>query len=239
MPPGIGLFRPEWKFDMIQREKLSQFYFSQYRDCAKNTKKKNNTGKKTYVQRINSLFKEMRLTKNSSVRQPQLEEYHRQIRNLTYYAFRENNQIAIMKIRDLMLNELVRLDLACLKAEEQELVTAKFLEFLRQRETFDICQKTLRSILKSYMDVELKNQIIDMVPTKPETEFPRALEMSRHFVLHIGPTNCGKTYHALERLKQAETGVYLGPLRLLALEVYEKMMDAGIPCTMLTGEERN
>ena len=238
MPPGIGLFRPEWKFDMIQREKLSQFYFSQYRDCAKNTKKKNNTGKKTYVQRINSLFKEMRLTKNSSVRQPQLEEYHRQIRHLTYYAFRENNQIAIMKIRDLMLNELVRLDLACLKAEEQELVTAKFLEFLRQRETFDICQKTLRSILKSYMDVELKNQIIDMVPTKPETEFPRALEMSRHFVLHIGPTNCGKTYHALERLKQAETGVYLGPLRLLALEVYEKMMDAGIPCTMLTGEER-
>ena len=27
-------------------------------------------------------------------------------------------------------------------------------------------------------------------------------------------------------------------LRLLALEVYEKIKDAGIPCTMLTGEER-
>ena len=55
--------------------------------------------------------------------------------------------------------------------------------------------------------------------------------------MHVGPTNCGKTYQALERLKTAENGVYLGPLRLLALEVYEKMTDAGIPCTMLTGEE--
>ena len=71
----------------------------------------------------------------------------------------------------------------------------------------------------------------------PETEFPRALEMQRKFVLHVGPTNCGKTYQALERLKQAQNGVYVGPLRLLALEVYEKMRDAGISCTMLTGEE--
>ena len=61
--------------------------------------------------------------------------------------------------------------------------------------------------------------------------------MKRHFILHIGPTNSGKTYQALERLKLAQNGVYLGPLRLLALEVYEKMNDAGIPCTMLTGQE--
>lgn len=46
-----------------------------------------------------------------------------------------------------------------------------------------------------------------------------------------------QTYHALERLKEASCGVYLGPLRLLALEIYEKMKDAGIACTMLTGEE--
>ena len=37
--------------------------------------------------------------------------------------------------------------------------------------------------------------------------------------------------------KTAESGVYLGPLRLLALEVYERMTDAGILCTMLTGQE--
>ena len=77
-----------------------------------------------------------------------------------------------------------------------------------------------------------------MVPTRPEMEFPRALEMKRHFILHVGPTNCGKTYQALQRLRTAYKGIYLGPLRLLALEVYEKMRESGVPCTMLTGEER-
>ena len=223
---------------MIQKEKLSQFYFNQYRDCAKKVKKKNNTGKKTYRERIDILLDEMRRTKNGHVSQPHLEEYHRQIRNLSYFAFRENNQFAIAKIRDLMLNELVRLDVASLKSDEQELVTARFLEFLREEKSFDICQKTLRSTLNQYMNGELKNQIIDLVPTRPETEFPKALEMPRRFILHIGPTNCGKTYQALERLKLAKNGVYLGPLRLLALEVYERMKEARIPCTMLTGEER-
>ena len=36
--------------------------------------------------------------------------------------------------------------------------------------------------------------------------------MKRHFILHIGPTNSGKTYQALERLKLAQNGVYLGLL---------------------------
>ena len=41
---------------MIQKEKLSQFYFSQYKDCAKALKKKNNEGKKTYVERLDRLL---------------------------------------------------------------------------------------------------------------------------------------------------------------------------------------
>lgn len=56
-------------------------------------------------------------------------------------------------------------------------------------------------------------------------------------MLHIGPTNSGKTFRALERLKKAKNGSYLGPLRLLALEVYEQMHAVGIPCTMRTGQE--
>ncbi len=223
---------------MIQSEKLSQFYFSQYRDCAMATKKKNNTGRKNYVERIDRLLAEMKQMESGRASQAHLEEFHRQVKNLSYFAVRENNQIAVMKIRDLMVSELVRLDLGSLRPEEQELVTAKLLEYLRTEQTYDICQKSLRSVVNRYMNGELRDQIIGLVPTRPETEFPKALEMSRHFVLHIGPTNCGKTYHALERLQQAANGVYLGPLRLLALEVYEKMKDAGIPCTMLTGEER-
>ena len=94
------------------------------------------------------------------------------------------------------------------------------------------------AILKNFAENGIRSQIIDMVPTRPEMEFPRALEMKRHFILHVGPTNCGKTYQALQRLRTAYKGIYLGPLRLLALEVYEKMRESGVPCTMLTGEER-
>lgn len=60
----------------------------------------------------------------------------------------------------------------------------------------------------------------------------------RRFILHIGGTNSGKTYTAIERLKSAAKGVYAGPLRLLALEVYDKMVDAGVPCNMVTGQEQ-
>ena len=62
--------------------------------------------------------------------------------------------------------------------------------------------------------------------------------VERRFILHIGGTNSGKTYTAIERLKSAAKGVYAGPLRLLALEVYDKMVEAGVPCNMVTGQEQ-
>lgn len=58
-----------------------------------------------------------------------------------------------------------------------------------------------------------------------------------HFVLHIGETNTGKTHQALTRMKQAESGLYLAPLRLLALEVFDKLNAEGVPCSLKTGEE--
>lgn len=64
-----------------------------------------------------------------------------------------------------------------------------------------------------------------------------ALSLDRRFVLHVGPTNSGKTYQAIQALKAASCGVYLGPLRLLALEMYDKLNRDGIPCDLLTGEE--
>lgn len=65
-----------------------------------------------------------------------------------------------------------------------------------------------------------------------------AKNMQRRIIMHVGPTNSGKTYHALERLKNAERGVYCSPLRLLAYEVYNRMIKAGVSCALLTGEER-
>ncbi|MBF0342466.1 MAG: hypothetical protein HQL95_16095, partial [Magnetococcales bacterium] len=67
--------------------------------------------------------------------------------------------------------------------------------------------------------------------------FP-ARDRFRQVTLYLGPTNSGKTYQALQRLIAAENGIYLAPLRLLALEVAETLNQWGIPCNMVTGEER-
>lgn len=67
--------------------------------------------------------------------------------------------------------------------------------------------------------------------------FP-AREMKRHFTLYLGPTNSGKTFQALRRMAAAESGIYLAPLRLLALEVAETLKGWDVPCHMITGEER-
>ena len=56
--------------------------------------------------------------------------------------------------------------------------------------------------------------------------------------LHLGPANSGKTYSAVEILKQSVTGVYLAPLRLLAWEMSDKLNGQGYPCSLLTGEEK-
>ncbi|MCG5240387.1 helicase-related protein [Azospirillum doebereinerae] len=70
-----------------------------------------------------------------------------------------------------------------------------------------------------------------------ERLFPVARGLNRKLVLVIGPTNSGKTHRAIGALKSARDGVYLAPLRLLALEVMERLNAEGTPTTLVTGEE--
>lgn len=55
--------------------------------------------------------------------------------------------------------------------------------------------------------------------------YPNARAINRKIIFHAGPTNSGKTYQALERFINAKSGVYCGPLKLLATEVYKKTND--------------
>ena len=59
------------------------------------------------------------------------------------------------------------------------------------------------------------------------------------YIIHCGKTGSGKTYNAIKRLKEVGSGVYLAPLRLLALEIYEKLNSEGLRCNLLTGEEQD
>ena len=76
--------------------------------------------------------------------------------------------------------------------------------------------------------------------TQPHEWFPevRNRPTPRRIIYHGGPTNSGKTYQAMQRLEQAATGMYYGPLRLLAAEVYDTMTEKGIRCNLYTGQER-
>lgn len=73
----------------------------------------------------------------------------------------------------------------------------------------------------------------------PANWYPLARAKTRKVIFHAGPTNSGKTYHALERFMTAKSGVYCGPLKLLAAEVFNKCNSRGTPCDLITGEERN
>lgn len=81
--------------------------------------------------------------------------------------------------------------------------------------------------------------VLNEIPSDMTLLFPAARKLKRHFILHIGDTNTGKTYQAVQDFLQAETGVYLAPLRLLALETQEKAMGERVLCSLLTGEEED
>ncbi|XP_072236489.1 ATP-dependent RNA helicase SUPV3L1, mitochondrial [Leuresthes tenuis] len=72
----------------------------------------------------------------------------------------------------------------------------------------------------------------------PANWYPEARAIQRKVVFHAGPTNSGKTYHAIQRYLTAKSGVYCGPLKLLAHEIFDKSNNAGVPCDLVTGEER-
>lgn len=72
----------------------------------------------------------------------------------------------------------------------------------------------------------------------PTEWYPATRILQREIHLHIGPTNSGKTYAALKKLEQARSGIYAGPLRLLAHEIYDRLNAKGITCNLLTGDEQ-
>ncbi|KAK4777171.1 hypothetical protein SAY86_005859 [Trapa natans] len=94
--------------------------------------------------------------------------------------------------------------------------------------------------LKEFPDEirKFKSMVASADLTRPHTWFPFARAMKRKIVYHCGPTNSGKTYNALQRFMEAEKGIYCSPLRLLAMEVFDKVNAIGVYCSLLTGQEK-
>ncbi len=90
-----------------------------------------------------------------------------------------------------------------------------------------------------YVPQAIRTSLQVLTTLNPKDEYPEARAMRRHFVVHVGGTNTGKTYAGFQRLIRARTGVYLAPLRLLALEAQELLLDYGVACSLTTGEEED
>ena len=221
---------------MIQKKKLNQFYIEQYERAGRKKPKKpvKEAGMQAHTAKIR---KTLRSARPGQINIRTLEELHRQLKNTASYAYRRNKEELIKSLNEEMLPRLMELDLGMLLAEQKEGLNGEFLAWVRRTMPCAICQEPMFTLYPKFRQYKVKNKILELVPARPEMEFAEVRELSRHFVLHIGPTNSGKTFQALERLKKAQNGAYLGPLRLLALEVYEQMHSAGIPCTMRTGQE--
>ncbi|QJE00058.1 RNA helicase [Massilia forsythiae] len=127
-----------------------------------------------------------------------------------------------------------------------------FLHVLEELETSEPAEyvfERIRQRLEHAVERELEER--HAARTKESinlAEYPASFEaaskMARRFVALLGPTNSGKTHKAMEALGQAASGVYLAPLRLLALENYERLQNTlgadGKPLavSLVTGEER-
>ncbi|KAL8479813.1 hypothetical protein ACS0TY_026671 [Phlomoides rotata] len=64
---------------------------------------------------------------------------------------------------------------------------------------------------------------------RPHTWYPVARRKKKKVTLHVGPTNRGKTYHALKQLELSSSGIHCGPLRLLAWEIAHQQEIENLP----------
>ncbi len=118
---------------------------------------------------------------------------------------------------------------------EPQLCTAKNLK---------IKEKVKRRIVYHFMEhirplkeKKRKEELLAKTIRDFKNLFPLARLLKREIFFHVGPTNSGKTYQALKVLEEADTGYYLAPLRLLALEGYENLKAKGVGVSLITGEE--
>jgi len=121
----------------------------------------------------------------------------------------------------------------------------KFIEpIIISNKSLKLKEKIARRVLyhfeqetKELKDKQKRQELLANTIRDFKLLFKVARSLKREIIFHVGPTNSGKTYAALQELKKAESGLYLAPLRLLALEGYEDLNNNGVNCSLITGEE--
>src|ERR1035437_2734914 len=81
---------------------------------------------------------------------------------------------------------------------------------------------------------------VDEYSVRMKLALPQRMFLPKTIALHLGPTNSGKTYDAINFLAQQGKGTYAAPLRMLAHEVFEKLssLKGAEKVGLITGEEQ-
>jgi len=137
------------------------------------------------------------------------------------------------------------------RAEDAGLDGMAFLHALAGKDTSDPVEQVFERISQRLAHaIERRHEERHAALTKESinlaeypASFPLAYQMRRRFIARLGLTNSGERHQAMEALAKAKSGVYLAPLRLLALENYERLLEARphgkeLKVNLITGEER-
>ncbi len=157
---------------------------------------------------------------------------------------------ALMRHLDLMLDEIYHeaKGLANGLDIDDEIIWDHILQFLdpeiigsqspkQQRKITRRILYHLGEYLRPIREKKLREELLAKTIRDFKQLFPLARSLKRKIIFYAGPTNSGKTYAAMERLRSSQSGYYLAPLRLLALEGYESLRDNGARASLITGEE--
>ena len=108
---------------MIEPNQLLQTYIRQYQAASKK-KRKTSSRPRDLNERTNRLLKTLKRTKPTQVTSLSLEEWHRQIKNLAYFAYRSHNDAVTKLIETSLLPQLIRLDEAMFPRKAAEEASA-------------------------------------------------------------------------------------------------------------------
>ena len=112
-----------------------------------------------------------------------------------------------------------------------------FYEVLRGNYNVFLNSGIITVLTKNHIPKMIAKEFDENFPDNPKDEYPLARRIKRKFYIHLGDTNTGKTYNAIKKLKSAKKGLYLSPLRILALEIFERLNNDNVICDLSTGEE--
>jgi superfamily II DNA/RNA helicase len=236
----------EFNLNKVESHELAEkFYFN----IVNNTKKELKTiykelifeesKKKELLKSYEIEFNNVKLIENLDERESSLINIYLKVKLLKKIKFKK---VSFKENRDRLLNNITG-EFEKIFEKNLKNFNNKYKINLNFEENFNLKNLIKYGSTKNYIKNStaiapyIDNIIKESLPEHPKDLYKKARSIKRRFVIHFGETNSGKTYEALNDLKSSSNGVYLAPLRLLALEIFETLNDEGINCDLLTGEE--